>query len=73
MSTALLLAIKDFPASPGPSWDESLDVRSLLRQFICPFAFQILFPGIVSTFVQEKTSKIRIMIKMMGLGIYISE
>jgi len=66
LDTALLLAIKDFPASPP--WGDSLDLGSEFGPFLFTFTFLILFPGIVSTFVQEKVARIRIMMKMMGLG-----
>ena len=66
VESQLLLGLKSFPASPP--WGSPVDLGSELGPFFFSFTFAILFPGIVATFVQEKAARIRIMMKMMGLG-----
>ena len=64
--TSLLAALKSFPGTP--SWGTSPDIGSAFGPFLITTTFLVLLPSIVVTHVQEKVSRIRIMMKMMGLG-----
>jgi len=62
----LLTGVKDYP--PSPSWGFMFDLGSSFGPFLITLTFLIIFPSIVVTLVQEKAYKIRIMMRMMGLG-----
>ena len=61
----MLVGVKDFPMVAP--WGIPLDIGSGVGAFLITFVFLIMFPMIVVTYVQEKVSNIRIMMKMMGL------
>ena len=50
------------------SWGMAQDIGSRFGPFFVTLTFLVLLPSIVTTHVQEKVVRIRIMMKMMGLG-----
>jgi ABC-type multidrug transport system ATPase subunit len=62
----MLIDWKDFPASPA--WGSAPDIGSAFGPFLITITFLVLLPSMVVTHVQEKVLRIRIMMKMMGLG-----
>lgn len=62
----LLLGLKSFPVAPP--WGGPLDLGSEMGPFLFSITFILIFPGIVTMLVEEKQARIRIMMRMMGLG-----
>ena len=62
----LLLGLKSFPKSPP--WGSTFDLGSTMGPFLFGITFMLIFPGIVTMLVEEKQARIRIMMRMMGLG-----
>ena len=66
VDSAMLIALKSFPATAA--WGQAPDIGSSFGPFLITTTFLVLLPSIVVTHVQEKVSRIRVMMKMMGLG-----
>jgi len=64
-SVASLMGIKEMPKI---ATFLSLDFGSLIGPFFFTLAFNLLFPTIVVSLVYEKEMKLRMMMRMMGLG-----
>merc|ERR1719352_1369137 len=62
----LLLGLKSFPVAPP--WGGPLDLGSEMGPFLFSITFILIFPDIVTMLVEEKQARIRIMMRMMGLG-----
>jgi len=63
--TAAILGLKEFPRAASFL---SVDFGSLLGPFFFTLAFNLLFPTVVVSLVYEKEMKLRVMMRMMGLG-----
>uniref|UniRef100_A0A7S4NY30 ABC transporter domain-containing protein n=1 Tax=Guillardia theta TaxID=55529 RepID=A0A7S4NY30_GUITH len=59
------LGIKEMPQ---PAWKLNLDLASSLGPFFFTLAFSLLFPTIIVSIVYEKEMKLRVIMRMMGLG-----
>ena len=63
--SAAMLGVKEMPKVASFL---TLDIGATMGPFFFSLAFHILFPTIVVGFVYEKEMRLRIMMRMMGLG-----
>ena len=63
--SAGMAGIKEMPRSASFL---ALDIGSAMGPFFCTLAFHVLFPTLVVALVYEKEMRLRVMMRMMGLG-----